>query len=116
MNPAIRDGQILRVRPVSAASLKPGSIVLYRIHGRLNAHRLIHNPMRAHRIFAVADAALEGGDWIPADDILGVAESMIRDGQDVRLDTRRARWGGLMRYCTRPLRRWARALLKRPAS
>ncbi len=116
MNPAIRDGQILRVRPVSAASLKPGSIVLYRIHGRLNAHRLIHNPTRAHRIFAVADAALEGGDWVAADDILGVAESVIRNGREVPLDTRRVRWAGLLRYTTRPLRRWARAVLKRPAS
>ncbi len=116
MNPAIRDGQCIRVLPASNAPLRRGGIILYRIHGRMAVHRLIFHQRETNRLYVAADAALRGGDWIAADDILGVAESVIRDGRTIRLDTRRSRWAGLLCYNLRPLRRMAVAIMKRPTS
>lgn len=112
MNPTIRDGQCIRVLPVSGERLKPGSVILYPSHGRLAVHRLIHRATRTAQWFVAADAALRGGDWVPLSDILGVAESVIRDGREVRLDTRRARWAGRLRFYTRPLRSLALAIYR----
>jgi signal peptidase I len=113
MNPTIRDGDRIRVLPLSVATLKTGCIVLYRIHGRITVHRLLINKKRTNRIFTAADAALRSGDWIPIADILGVAQAVIHDGREVRLDTRRARWTGLLRFYARPLRRLATGFLRR---
>ena len=55
-------------------------------------------------MYTVGDAAVTGGDWIPAQDVLGVAESVRRNGRFRRLDSRLARWTGLARYLLRPIR------------
>lgn len=113
MYPAIRDGECLRVRPRSIAPLNTGCVILYRLHGRMAAHRAIQRNKRMDQWLVAADAAFCGGDWISDDDILGVAESVVRNGREVPLDTLRARWAGLLRYHTRPLRRLACAVLRR---
>jgi hypothetical protein len=114
MHPTIRDGECIRVLPRSIAPLNTGCVILYRIHGRMAAHRAIQRNKRMDQWLVAADAALLGGDWIPAADILGVAESVVRNGREVPLDTRRARWAGLLRYHTRPLQRLGFRLLGRP--
>jgi hypothetical protein len=113
MNPTIRDGQCIRLLPTANETLNTGCVILYKIHGRITVHRLIINNNRINRVYVAADAALRGGDWVPAEDILGVAESVIRDGREVPLNTRRARWAGLLRFYLRPLRRLACAVLHR---
>lgn len=52
-----------------------------------------------------ADAALEGLEVVAAADILGLADTVRRDGRERPLDSRLARWHGLARYYARPLRR-----------
>jgi signal peptidase I len=41
MNPTIRDGEPVRVRPFQAGDLRPGALLLYRKNRRLVLHRLI---------------------------------------------------------------------------
>ena len=105
MNPTICDGESLRVKPVRSGTLPRGSVVLYRFCGRLAVHRLIRNDGATGRCFLTADAALKGGDWVPAVDILGRAESVRRGARECRLDPLPARLAGLLRYALRPLRR-----------
>ena len=105
MNPTIRDGESVFIRPLSEGAISPGSVILYIIYGRITVHRCIFNEKRTNRVFTVGDAAVEGGDWVPVSDILGVAESVCRNGKIRRLDVRRARWAGMLRYALRPLRR-----------
>ena len=105
MNPAIRNGEILRVNPAPSDTLPRGSVVLYRYCGRLAVHRFIRNNPSRNRCLVAADAAVKGGDWIPAADILGLAESVRRGARNRRLDQFPARLAGLLRYALRPLRR-----------
>ena len=113
MNPTIRDGESVFIKPLSAGVLPHGSVILYRNYGRIKVHRCTFNNKRINRVFTVGDAAVAGGDWIPAADILGVVESVQRDGRIRRLDTRRARWAGLLRFYARPLRQMAVAVYRR---
>lgn len=112
MNPTILDGDVVSIHPLDANAVRRGSVVLFRICGRIAVHRVVSIDKRTQRIFAVGDAAVAGGDWIPADDVLGVAESARRGETVHRMDTRRARWGGLLRFYLRPLRRGAVAVCR----
>ena len=105
MTPTIHDGDLVHVRPAAGPDLRRGSVILYRNFGRLILHRLVACDPRAARILATGDAALAGGDWIPAGDILGVAESVRHNGRNRRLDTALARLAGRLRHALRPLRR-----------
>ena len=50
MQPAIQDGEILHVKPVSAEKLRRGDIVLFADRGHYKAHRLI-SVDRDHGVF-----------------------------------------------------------------
>jgi signal peptidase I len=105
MNPTIRDGELVRVRPVEPSELRHGDIVLYPLHERLILHRIIE--IQHDRVIATGDAALEGTETIERATILGIAESVRRDGTFIPLDRPRDRRSGLLRYRTRRVRRWA---------
>ena len=105
MLPTLRDGESVRILPPPVGTPLRGSVVLYRICGRFAVHRCIFNDKRTNRVFAIGDAAVAGGDWIAAGDVLGVAESVRRNGRIRRLDTRLVRWLGLLRFACRPVRR-----------
>ncbi|MGD9611317.1 MAG: hypothetical protein AB7V22_00260 [Kiritimatiellia bacterium] len=113
MHPTLRDGDVVTIQPRPPGTLRRGSVVLYRICARLVLHRYTINEKRTNQVFAVGDAALAGGDWIPAADVLGVAQSVAGPDRIRRLDTRFARWAGLARFYLRPLRRLAVAIHKR---
>lgn len=113
MHPTIRDGETVVVQPLPSSAIRCGTVILYQIHGRLTLHRYVFNAKRTNGVFAVGDASVKGGDWVPTADILGVAACVRRDGRVRRLDTRRARWTGLIRYALRPLRRMAVAVHRR---
>ncbi len=106
MRPVIGDGDSVRVTPWQAGRIPRGSIVLYRRGAQLVLHRAVDI---SDEIVTVADAAVEGEARVPRDDVIGVAEH-VRHGERIRrLDTRRARWFGLMWYRLRPARRvWSR--------
>lgn len=113
MHPTIRDGEGVLIQPLAIGAIQPGSVILYNIYGRITVHRCVFNDKRTNRAFTVGDAAVKGGDWVAAGDILGVAESVRRHGRIRRLDTRLARWAGLVRFALRPLRRMAVAMYER---
>ena len=105
MNPLMRDGDVVCVRPTHPAVLRAGYIVLCRQHNRLTLHRLIRHDAAGERCWIVADAAIRGIDCIPEADVIGLAETVRHGHHQRRLDTRYARWKGLARYYARPLRR-----------
>lgn len=105
MNPAIRDGETVHVRPLQAGDPRPGAVVLHRKTARLVLHRLVRRDPRTGACFIAADAALAGGDQVPAADILGVAEWVRRGERIRRLDGPASRMAGRIRHALRPLRR-----------
>ena len=105
MNPIIRDGESVRIRPLQAGDLRLGSVVLCRKTGRLVLHRMIRRKPNGDAVYIVADAALAGGDWVAKTDILGIAEWVRRGERIYRLDGARNRLSGMARYGLRPLRR-----------
>ena len=105
MNPTIRDGESVSIRPIQAGDLRPGTVLLYRKHNRLVLHRLIRRNSNTGSLYLVADAATNGGEWISPADILGVAEWSRRGARIRRLDGTPSRMAGLVRHFARPLRR-----------
>jgi hypothetical protein len=105
MNPTIRDGESVRIRPLLAGDLRPGVVLLYRKNDRLVLHRMIRRKPNAGDMYVVADAALAGGDWVAAADILGMAEWVQRGERIRRLDSAAGRIAGWIRHALRPLRR-----------
>ena len=105
MHPTVRDGEVVAVRPRPPGAIRRGSVVLYQIHGRLVLHRYTFNDNRTNRLFTVGDAAVDGGEWIPEADVLGLAAGVCRNGKTIRLDTAGRRLAGLVRFALRPGRR-----------
>ena len=105
MNPTIRDGESVRIRPLRAGDPPPGAVALYRRHNRLVLHRLLRRDPETGAFRAEADAAAAGGEWIAEADLLGIAEWVRRAGRVRRLDGPIARRAGLLRHALRPLRR-----------
>jgi hypothetical protein len=105
MNPTIRDGETVRLRPLQAGDVRPGAIVLYPKSDRWVLHRLIRRNARTRSVQIVADAAVDGGEWVAETDLLGVAEWVRRAGRVRPLDSPTSRLAGLLRFALRPLRR-----------
>ena len=102
MRPVIGDGDLVRVIPLKDEPVEGGTIILYRRGEKLVLHRAIRV---SDEIVTVADAAVEGAASVPRIDMIGRAETVERGGRVRRLDTRRARWFGLLWYRLRPARR-----------
>lgn len=105
MHPTLRDGEIIRIRPMRKDDPRPGAILLYLETGRLGLHRAVRRDRRSCRVHLAADAAPRGGRWVSESDLLGVAESVVRAGRERRLDGALARFSGLARHAARPLLR-----------
>jgi hypothetical protein len=105
MNPVIRDGEPVQVRPVRPQDLRPGAVLLYLKNKRPVLHRLIHRDAGTGTLFFIGDAALSGEERIAEKDLLGTATSLQRAGRTIPLDTPGARLRGMLRYRLRPLRR-----------
>lgn len=106
MNPTVRSGDLVHVRPVTLPDLRRGEVVLFRQAGRLTLHRYVR-PLRDGAIGSAGDAALVSLEIVRKEDICGVAKALERDGRLIRLDRRRSRWRGMVRFYLRPLRRIA---------
>ncbi len=105
MNPTISNGDLVQMDAAKIAPPKIGSIVLFPQHERLILHRIIRFRHKRNIALITGDAALKGYATIPVDDILATARCVIRNQKTIRLNTRSARYFGLIFYFTRPLRR-----------
>ena len=105
MNPTIRDGDSVRIRPLEKGDPRGGAILLFRKYDRLVLHRVVRRQRQTGDVYAVADAATEGGEWVSAGNLLGAAEWMRRGEHVRRLDSLASRTAGLVRHAVRPLRR-----------
>lgn len=105
MTPTIRGGEQVLVRPLESSELRPGAILLYRKNNRLVLHRLIKNDRRTGSLCFTGDAALDGDEAVDFSDVIGIAESVSRDGRDIPLNSACARIKGRIRYALRPMRK-----------
>ena len=90
MTPAIQDGDLLTVEPLSADRLRIGDIALYRTAlDTLIAHRVcLRFPRSSHPLRAAGDADPKCLERVADTDILGRAIQLERDGKVFRLNTR----------------------------
>jgi len=71
MQPAIQDGEILHIKPVSAEKLRKGEIVLFADRGHYKAHRLISVDRDQGVFITRGDAGTEADGALGAGQILG---------------------------------------------
>jgi len=82
MLPALWPGDMLSVRPCAASELEPGSIIVFRQHGRLVVHRLIHRS--GDRLLTQGDARPRPDGQIRTSDIVGRVDTVVRNGKPVK--------------------------------
>lgn len=106
MNPTIRSGDLVHITPVANGRLRLGSILLFQQAGRLTLHRYVKAYANPTTIGTAGDAAVVGLDIVSRNDVYGVAEWVEHGRQRVRLNSWGRRWSGLLRFHTRPFRRF----------
>lgn len=72
MRPLIPPGGLVRVTPASAASVRPGDVVLVDAGGRLVCHRLVYADRG--RVVTRGDDGCENDPPLPADAVIGRVE------------------------------------------
>ena len=115
MIPFIRDGDLLTIAPVDAASLEIGDVALYRTRrDRIIAHRIVGRTTQDGEPVLVTqgDARLGTDRPVPADCVLGRVVRIQRGDRSYRLD--RGPWRLAARLWIRvlPLRRAAARLVR----
>lgn len=87
MRPFLRDGETVTIVPVTDdTSLKEGMIILARTEkGIVIMHRIFR--MEGDRILMKGDGNILQTEWVKRGDVLGMAESVCRQGRAVSLYT-----------------------------
>lgn len=118
MHPAIRDGEAVTVEPVKASEVKRGDIILYLAGRGLTAHRVVliyrESTEQETSFILQGDACQTCDEPVRAEQILGKAVMVERDGRRVNLASRRAHFAHAL-YTHLPLhfvrvRGWLRLL------
>ena len=94
MHPAIRDGEVITVKPVSPGEVKWGDILLYHSERGLIAHRVKSVKRQGGKpmvLLLCGDGAATCDDPVSAECILGKAVSVERHGRTVPLTGLRAK-------------------------
>jgi hypothetical protein len=106
MTPVIQSGEKVLVAPIHSHRIMRGSIILFKKHNRLILHRFIRYEKNG-RLRIAADAALQGIENVPQEHVIGIAmeKAMLEKQSIKRLNHSVSRWGGILRYYLRPLRR-----------
>lgn len=113
MNPTIRSGDLVHVAPAANERLPLGSILLFQQHtDRLTLHRYVNSFENSGRIGTTGDAAVAGMEMIDRTDVCGVALWLERGQKRVQLNSWGRRWTGMLRFYTRPIRRFAIAFYR----
>ncbi|MGD0758118.1 MAG: C25 family cysteine peptidase [Candidatus Sulfotelmatobacter sp.] len=75
MSPAIRDGEIVHVRPAVPRDLRRGDLVLIKVEGRLCLHRLVVADTERDVFITRGDRGLQDDPAVSGEEVLGVAEA-----------------------------------------
>jgi uncharacterized repeat protein (TIGR01451 family) len=75
MSPAIRDGEIVHVRPAVPGDLRKGDLVLIKVEGRICLHRLVVADAKRDVFITRGDCGLQDDPAVSGEGILGVAEA-----------------------------------------
>jgi uncharacterized repeat protein (TIGR01451 family) len=84
MSPAIRDGEIVYVKPAVAGDLCRGDLVLIKVEGRLCLHRLVVADAERDVFITRGDCGLQDDPAVSGEEVLGVAEAKeVRVGRGI---------------------------------
>jgi uncharacterized repeat protein (TIGR01451 family) len=84
MSPAIRDGEIVHVRPAVPRDLRKGDVVLIKVEGRLCLHRLVVADVKRDVFITRGDCGLQDDPAVSGEEILGFAEAKeVRVGRGI---------------------------------
>jgi uncharacterized repeat protein (TIGR01451 family) len=75
MSPAIRDGEIVHVRPAVPGDLRRGDLVLIKVQGRICLHRLVVADAKRDVFITRGDCGLQDDPAVSGEGILGIAEA-----------------------------------------
>ncbi len=67
MSPAIRDGEIVHVRPAVPGDLRKGDLVLIKVEGRICLHRLVVADAKRDVFIARGDCGLQNDPAVSGD-------------------------------------------------
>jgi len=102
MSPAIRDGEIVRVRQASAEELRRGDIVLIKVEGGLRLHRLVVADVERDVFITRGDCGLQDDPAVAGEEILGIAvEKEVRVGRRMVRARLRGLGGAMVRLAGR---------------
>lgn len=120
MSPFIRDGDILKVKPVEISEIKLGDVIFYRTENRIVAHRVIKKVSGKDKAFLVTkgDSSPNSDEPLHAENLLGKVVTLERNGLSLRLDGRLRRLTNLLwakispfsRYIYPPISRLKRSI------
>lgn len=116
MHPVIRDGEAVLVRPVAAARIRRGDILLYELESRPLLHRVagVGRAVDGSRKFILrSDAAATEQDVVGIDRILGRVAGVERGGRTVGLTGGGSRLVQMGRLLARRGRRFSSRLLRK---
>ena len=109
MRPAIEDGDMITLEPITADPIKPGDIVLY--HSRFDT-AVIHRVIRVERyasercIVTRGDAASHNDEPVPLHRILGRVSRVERAGERIRMVVPRRTFAQIVMSWFHRLRFW----------
>lgn len=110
MRPAIEDGDLITILPVSDALIKPGEIVLYQ--SRFDT-AVIHRVIRIDRsssermVVTRGDAASQNDTPVPLDRVLGVVKRVERAGERVNMSRPKKKLSPRLSALFRKLKFWS---------
>ena len=113
MYPAICDNDIAYIQPVYPKAIRPGMIVLYMVDKRPIVHRILRQRESGGiREYLICPELARGGDWIPAENILGKVTAVERNGRIFSLQGWRGQlWGWVFSRMLHRTNQYRRALL-----
>jgi signal peptidase I len=113
MQPTIREGEVISVAPVHPLRVKRGDIVLYRVRGKVIAHRVIAVDKQVAKspVFILrGDAAATCDPPVAAAQVLGLVVATERSGRNLDLQSPTARLAFTVYHHAVRLKGWVRSL------
>ncbi len=102
MSPAIRDGEMVRVKPVVVARLRKGDIVLVKGEMGFRLHRLVVADAERDVFITRGDCGLQDDPAVSGEEVVGVAETKeVRVGRRIFQARFRGPGGGVLRGVAR---------------
>lgn len=109
MEPFIREGDSVMLKPYRRKDIRHGTVVLARVAGGVVLHRVVRH--KREELWLAGDANLSQHEHIGFGDVLATAIRHHRGKRSSPMNLRRKRLAGMLWYCLRPARRVMKKIL-----